>query len=169
MRLPSTVEQRLLVAASLLLAAAGCSPAARSPAAVVVVPTLQAAADPAPAAPAEEPRRAGKRDPDKRLEGTWDLHDSSAVVRIRLLSGQIHVEAWDSADGKTFNVEEVKWDGQHLSIRLLFPPTQHRTDNTMLVIDQDTLEGERSGGATGHMIWRRMSNDEVAASKPPPP
>jgi hypothetical protein len=165
-----TAARGIFAAASLLLAAVGCSPAASAPApAVVFIPATAAAVVQAPPAPVEEPRRPDRLEPDPRLDGTWDLDDSTAVVRIRVSSGRIHVDAWDSDDGQTFLVEDVKWDGKRLSIQLFFPPTKHRTDNAMVVVDRNTLEGERSGGATGHMIWRRMNDAEIAASKPPPP
>ncbi len=97
-------------------------------------------------------RQAGQ---EASMAGTWYLTDSNAKFRISNNNGVISIKGWDSSAGKKFEISDVSWDGTTLKFTSYMPITKWTVINTLRVVDNETLEGQRSGDSSGPVTYKR--------------
>ena len=97
--------------------------------------------------------------PPSAIAGTWSLLDGSDV-QMRVVrtapKGAVTVEAWAAADGTTFEVTNVAFDGRRLRATFRFPKTGVTTTSDLELVGMDRLEGEVTGTYLGRETWVRV-------------
>ena len=88
--------------------------------------------------------------------GLWSVVNSTAVFRITLVEGRVHIEGWDSNDGERFEISDVRWDGNRLRGTFVMPSTGHTTHADLRFRGANTLQGPYKGDSSGTEVWKRQ-------------
>lgn len=88
------------------------------------------------------------------FEGTWEVIESSARVRVGVVDGLVGIEAWDSNDDEKFEVSDVRWDGSLLKATFRMPSTEHTTHTELQLVGEE-LRGTCAGDFEGEEVWKR--------------
>lgn len=96
--------------------------------------------------------------PPEAIAGTWSLLDGSDVQMrvVRPRGGAVTIEAWAAADGSTFEVTAVSFDGRKLRATFRYPKTGVSTTSELQLVGKDRLEGTVSGTYSGRETWVRL-------------
>jgi hypothetical protein len=99
---------------------------------------------------------------DHPLVGTWVVaHEASNIeFTISARPKSFAVRARDSSDGELYVVENVNWDGQALSFKLLVPSNGTRVQHRMRTNRDGTLEDVFTASYVDVLVRRTPQSQE---------
>lgn len=116
-------------------------------------------------------RRAVFVDPKHPLAGTWEEEPNpngttTVVYTVLVKEGKFGVRARDRQDGIDFKISRIKWDGEALSFKSLYPPTMHSADHALRLLSKTKLSHyidctyADGDSFSGQEIWRKCHGEK---------
>lgn len=95
---------------------------------------------------------------DPTFLGSWVSERYGVTYSIRQAARTLAIGGRDLADGETFEVSDVAWDGARLWVTFRMPSTGQTTRSALTVVDADTLRDDYEGDALGVDRWTRRES-----------
>lgn len=81
------------------------------------------------------------------LVGAWRqkpnrFHTTPVVYKITAKNGKFGVSGEDTEDETPLKISQIKWDGESLLFKSLYPPTKHEATHTLKILPEDKMRHE---------------------------